>query len=285
MSARRLFMVAGVALRLAAPSAACAAPDAQYRPDLPPVLLPETVVPTLEERFRDVYARAGRPRVVVYWNRELDDELVDRKTRSVELSGAAIEAGPVSAGAVRLDAAEHVVNAARGGALPRWLAAVETAFVQHLARQNVEIVDRAAIVRFESARARKGDATAQGALDTRINEVNAIGALADLLIEVTVLKAGRSPDDVEFKLLAKHTRTGAMPFALTTRATMVASVRGGFSAPEIFAERAAARGPDEFVAGPAGFAREARSMHDVGRQLATDLMAAWSETQPMKPSR
>lgn len=250
------------------PSLATAQPAPLHRAGLPDVLAPPAApsAHVVEEQFRDTYARAGRPRFVLYWNRELDDELVDRKTQRVDIRAAAVEAGPVTAGAVQIDRAESISNRAPTGGLPRRLAAVETAFVQTLTRHGVRLVDRAAILRIEHARARKGKAGAQPApADTRLNEIDALSAHADLLLEIIVLEAGGSPDEVEFKLIAKDTRSGAMPFSLTTRAQAPGSpAKGGF------------------VAGEAGFVREPvppRSMQDAGRQLAVDTMAAWNAAQ------
>jgi hypothetical protein len=252
----------------AAPVLAGAAAVARYREGLPEVLAPPTAQPTrpVEDQFRATYARAGRPRVVIYWNRELDDELVDRKAQHVDIRAAAIETGPVALGAVRVDTAESIANRAAAGGVPRRLAAVETAFVQLMAQQGVRLADRAAILRIEHARARKGKSAA--ATDTRTNEIDALSAHADLLIEIVVLEAGIGPDALEFKLLAKDTRSGAMPFSLTTRARgLPNATESGFSADE------------------SGFVRKVappRSMHDVGRQLAIDTMAAWNAAQLRK---
>jgi hypothetical protein len=258
--------------------------EPQYRPGLPPVLAPEGAppAPAVEERFRKEYARAGRPRVVLYWNRELDDELVDRKTQRVDIRAAGVEAGPVAVGAVHIDRAETVANRWAAGGLPRHLATVEAAFVQHLAQHGVRLVDRAAILRLEHARARKRDAAGQGATpDSRVNEIDALSALADLLIEITVLEAGATPAKVEFKLLAKDTRTGAMPFSLATRAGAAQADPGGFVAgPAGFVRLSDCPQPArEFVAGEDGFVprpAKLRTMADVGRQLAVETMAVWA---------
>jgi hypothetical protein len=268
--------------------AAPAQAEPQYRPGLPPVLAPETAppAPAVEERFRKEYARAGRPRIVLYWNRELDDELVDRKTQQVDIRAAGVEAGPVAVGAVRIDRAETVANRWATGGLPPHLAAVEAAFVQHLAQHGVRLVDRAAILRLEHARARGRDAAGQGAApDARVNEIDALSALADLLIEITVLNAGATPGNVEFKLLAKDTRTGAMPFSLATRAGPPQADPGGFVAgPDGFVRSSdCPQAPRDFVAGEGGFVprlAKPRSMSDVGRQLAVDTMAAWAGLDP-----
>lgn len=261
----------GGVLAAVVPWLVSAQPSPQYRTGLPDVLAPPAAPPkrAVQEQFRDTYARAGRPRIVIYWNRELDDELTDRKTQHVDIRAAGIEAGPVSAGAVRIDSAESISNRAAGGSVPRRLAAVETAFVQTMAQHGVRLADRAAILRIEHARSRKTKGGTQlASADTRANEIDALAAHADLLLEIGVLESGNGPDEVEFKVIAKNTQSGAIPFSLTTRA------HGQVNPAET-----------GFVAGESGFVRRAsppRSMHDVGRQLAIDTMAAWNVAQARK---
>src|SRR5882672_7092002 len=243
-----------------APSLFVAPAQAQYRTGLPEVLAPagQPTPAQVEQRFRDTYVLAGRPRVVLYWNRELDDELADRKNQRVDIRATGIETGPVSAGVVRIDSTESISNPVSAGGVPRHLAAVETSFVQQLARDGVRLVDRAAILRLEHARTRKSQGVAHEPTDTRANEMDALSGHADLLLEIVFVEAGRSADNVEFKLLAKDTRTGAMPFSLTTRA------------------RSSAVTDSDFVANNTGFVRKPRTLEEVGRQLAIDTMAAWN---------
>lgn len=264
-------MCLGGVLATALPWFATAQPSPNYRAGQPDVLAPPAVPQqrAVHEQFRDTYARAGRPRIVIYWNRELDDELTDRKTQHVDIRAAGVEAGPVAVGAVRIDSAESIANRATGGGMPRRLAAVETAFVQTMAQHGVRLADRAAILRIEHARSRKTKGGTQPAsADTRANEIDALSAHADLLVEIVVLDSGNGPDDVEFKVIAKNTQTGTIPFSLTTRAhSQVNPAETGF------------------VAGESGFVRRAaspRSMHDVGRQIAIDTMAAWNVAQARK---
>lgn len=252
-----------------------------YRPGLPPVLAPELPSPIARgpdlDAFRAAYLRAGRPRVVVFWNRELDADLVDRKSETVDLKAAGVQAGPAAVGVISSVRQERLDNAAPRGGLPPALGPLESGFVQRLVQTGVRLVDRASVLRLEHAKGRRAGMVEN---DTRANEIDAISERADVLLEVAVLKSGPLPDGVELKLLAKDTRSGELLFALTSRGRAPGEDERHWRAGAQGFEPApgAAPAPSRFVAGNDGFEREApvpRTLQDVGQQLALDLVQAW----------
>lgn len=259
-----------------------AANGGMYRSDLPPVLAPESTIDhaatTQAQRaaFRAAYQRAGRPRVVIFWNRELEDELVDIRSERVDIQAAGVQTGPAGVGVIAATRQQRLDNPAQRGGLSSTLAPLEAAFVQVLAETGVRLVDRATALRLQHAQRRQAGKPVD---DSRANEIDAISGRADVLLEVMVVRAGAQPDAVELKLLAKDTRSGELLFALSSdgrpKASQAMAWRPGATGFEAVPANSTST---RFVAGAAGFEREApprRTLHEVGEQLAVELMAAW----------
>ena len=265
-------------LALAFPGTAAA----QYRADEPAVLArpappPDPAIGVLA-RFRAAYARARTPRIVVFWNREFDDEVAseyeDRQTeREVEsTTGNGLETitqGPAGQATRHEDSQlrdrmkETVSGTHRVRPAPRGHAGtqavdwqIEIAFNTALASAGVQLVDRRMVMRLSGV--------AMGA-DARANvqaiETRGLAHFADVVIEVLQSQDGRAPGGVSFRITAR---------ALNRAQTLANLVSSG--QPH--------RGPMPLVAGPNGFERAsapAPGPSQVGSELALETLASLSQ--------
>ncbi len=261
-----LILVTGA---FAAPAAAQVGPG--FRSGTPPVLTPpprQADSRVLDEaQSAAEYRRAGSPRVVVFWNRELSDRIAnDYDTvmleRGESASGAAsavsrngryAEGAQVSAyeRETRIGKRE-VTDDSRASLLgeDREWTFLE-AFQGRLQSAGVRLVDRSLAMR--SIAAQPG-----GPYDKQTAEMGGIARFADLMLAIVQTPADDAPLGVRFKVTVTDLRDGTI---LTTL------VDDGES-------RMA--GPGRFVAGATGFERERAAGIDAGRagsNLASTLLA------------
>jgi hypothetical protein len=247
---------AALGLILCAMAAPTSALHAQYREGTPEVLRPPPPAPNmrgaLEAKSADDYRRAGSPRIVVFWNRELGDRIAN------DYDGVIMERGEATAGAgyatvdreVRVGRRE-VENDRRDSLMPEdaeW--EFLEGFQSRLQSNGIVLVDRALAMRALAA--------ADGAPgDKQTVEMRGIAKLADLMMTVTQTEAPDAPLGIRFKVTVTNLKDGRM---ITT---LVADGNGP------------PRGPGRFVAGANGFEREQAPGVGPGRagaNLASDLL-------------
>lgn len=266
---RAIASLALAAAALAAPAAAQTSPG--FRAGTPPVLTPP---PRAEDpgvlavaQSTAEYRRAGSPRVVVFWNRELSDRIANdfdtvmlERGESASGAASAVSRNGRYAEGAQVSAYERetrvgrreVADDLRGSLLGedrewRFL----EAFQGRLQSAGVRLVDRSLAMR--SIAAQPG-----GPADKQTAEMGGIARLADLMLAIVQTPAVDAPLGVRFKVTVTDLRDGTI---LTT------VVDDGES-------RAA--GPGRFVAGATGFEREGAAAVDAGRagsNLATTLLA------------
>lgn len=228
----------------------------QYREGTPAVLKPAPPPPNLraaqETKSAEDYRRAGAPRIVVFWNRELTDRIANDYDAVVRDSAEATVAPGVATfdREVRVGRRE-VENDRRAGLLPEdaeW--EFLEGFQTRLQANGLVLVDRALAMRALAA--------ADGApSDKQTVEMRGIAKLADLMMTVTQTPAPDAPLGVRFKVTVTNLKDGRMV------TTLVADGEG------------ARPGPGRFVAGANGFEREQAPAVGPGRagaNLASDLM-------------
>ncbi|WP_296717386.1 hypothetical protein [Erythrobacter sp.] len=258
---------AGAFFAVAASGAPAAA---QYREGTPEVLAAPARAPNMraaqETRSADDYRRAGSPRIVVFWNRELSDRiandydtvLTDRGETAVDTAAEVSRNGRYAEGAlvttrdreVRLGRRE-VEDDRRDSLLDEsreW--ELLEAFQSRLQSNGLVLVDRSLAVRAIAA-------AEGGPADKQTAEMRGIAGLADLMMTLTQTGAPDAPLGIRFKITVTDLDSGQIV------TTLVAEGEGP------------PRGPGRFVAGANGFEREqppALDAAQAGANLASDLM-------------
>lgn len=204
-------MIKPTRLRLAAAAWAAASALAAAAPADPPppwVLDRSTSAPLPDserardavERFASSYAKAGRPRVALFWNREISDRLADRQRETLRVQG---HAGRDSFSLSASQGTETVAAPGRSTTLSeRDLWQVETEFSRKLLDAGVVLVDRATIMRLTAGGANAPATDAQGV------EIAALVGKADLVLEVLLAADAAAPLGWGFRSNLKEVKTG-----------------------------------------------------------------------------
>lgn len=250
---------------------------AQYRDGTPPVLAPAPkhdpqAAMADDTVFRAAYAKAGNPRVTVFWNRQLTDTLSTQydqvQQATVQTSAARVTEISPSGRAVGTVQQSAAIATVREGerALPDGNASVRSlmsersewpiasAFNARLQRAGVRLVDRTMALRAQAAGTRN-----EQRRDVQAMEIDALQGKSELLAEVLQTADARSPFGVIFRVDVKDVKTGAL----------VASVVSDGKPP--------AKGPGRYVAGRGGFVREAApepTLDDIGEVVAHATLQA-----------
>lgn len=271
---RRSVLQAATALATTGPLGAWA----QYRADDAPVLPaapaaepapagPPAADPT--PHFAQAYARAGRPRILLLWNRELDDATQERSVERLVIR----DSGQGAAGRTDSFQRETVVTAGRQvlKSAPRRTALTEAqatmvqrAFTDAMGRGGVQFVDRTLALRTTAAtRHRSGG-------DAQLIETDALLAQSDLVMEVLLVADDQAPLGYAFDVRVKQVRSGAEALSLYVRAAP--------PVPPVGAGR--------WVAGREGYEFQPPPLappptpQEVGVALAAEVMAAWQDRLP-----
>lgn len=207
-------------------------------------------------RFAAAYARAGSPRIVIFWNRELTDDVA---TVSEEVSTSS-SAGHVTDDGWRRDGASRseTRNATRridpgrrdtphGQAIDFDL---ERGFSDTLSGAGARLIDRTAIMR----RGALGSDT----VNVQAIETRAILGRAELTLEIVPLDDPRAAEGTTYKIVARDIASGRIVAMATSTGRPPAGVL-------------------PYVAGEHGFVRATPpepTAYDKGRQLGIDAMNA-----------
>lgn len=228
----------------------------QYREGTPPVMRPAPPPPDMraaqEAKSAEDYRRAGSPRIVVFWNRELSDRIVNDYDAVVRDRAEATAAPGVATfdREVRVGRRE-TDDDRRAGLLPEdaeW--ELLEAFQSRLQANGLVLVDRTLAMRALAA-------TEGAPSEKQTVEMRGIAKLADLMMTVTQTVAPDAPLGVRFKVTVTNLKDGRM---VTTLVADGEGPRGG---------------PGRFVAGANGFEREQApgiGPARAGTNLASDLM-------------
>lgn len=242
---------------------------AQMRPGMPPVAggelrpnMPQVNPRRMEadpgERFRQISAdfaeknRAqGSPRILLFWNRKLDDETTTRyRSRDRGTSMVARRPGLAVGAYDRIQEQERTTGGTYEDMHPDDSSAYESAFLSAFLRAGANIVDRDALMRKVSA-----GSDAPDRADQQFIESQALEQGVAYLLEV-LPSYGSGPDGLVFQVKLTHLPTSAVKAQFRTAA----------SPPS---------GPERLVARSGGFERH-RDRCDttecVAEQLAAEAM-------------
>lgn len=169
-----------------------AIPESMYRKDVPATLVPETPVASAEPArsrtaFSSVYAKAGRPAIVVLWNREFTDMLQQGTAAQLSIDTSSSGSRSSSPGQINVESRGNTTitsqtvksqQGLRDGPIERVNLQMRSAFMQTLTSAGVRLVDRNLVMR-STAASKKG-----GNLDSQEIEMAAMSKHAKILMEV-----------------------------------------------------------------------------------------------------
>lgn len=218
--------------------------------------------------FRGWYARAKRPAMMVFWNRELTDEAitqyvesqVSREQTQGSQNGVGGKDSPASSSQTvqsKVASQETSRRAVTGGRYapmdPLLSSQLEAAFQSAWLGLSVELVDRNAIIRAMST-----VATDAQRADTQLLESVSLKQGVEYLIEVLPIATSASPTGLVFQVRVKHLPSSTLVAQFNTSALPPA-------------------GPASWSAGPGGFQKRAGSSptdpESIGAELAFQTMA------------
>jgi len=258
---------------------------AQLRPGQSPVLEPQSrptwePPPDIKPGFAQAYVRAGRPRILLFWNQALSEAIVSPTASSevVRQSSASSRnamdkstAGP--AGTARINDSEskddstktttrtsgYVEESRRQAALSeRNAVMLQQTFVEEMRRGGVRFVDKALAVRTTAAKRHRDGS------DPKLVETDALLANADLLMEVLFVADKDAPVGYAFDVRVKDLKAGTEIASTVTRA--IPPMRPG--------------SPPGWTTGESGYERRPAGappkpgVGDVGKALAHDVMVS-----------
>lgn len=200
-----------------------AIPAAAYRQGLPDVL----AAPSRDDehlfdkaRFKSVYAKAGRPSMLLFWNRELTDHLRQGVVTTVETgtnSQLSVSAEEVVPGMFE-GTVEHARNKTtrktteflpvpnqRRSPVERVDAQIRSGFVGALLASGVSLVDRNLTMRSVSMQ-QKDDSK----LDSQVVEMNALRRYAKLIAEVTCIPDPQAASGWSMRVTVRRAADGVL---------------------------------------------------------------------------
>lgn len=157
------------------------------------------------QRFAEAYARAGRPRVALWWNRVLSDRTAD-DSREVARVTAEVSADRRRASVEVFEGRETREPAQRSTRLvERDLFQVETEFTRGLLDAGVRLIDRATMLRLAAAH-RQNPAD----LDRQQLEMQALLGHAEVFLEVLLSPDDSAPLGIGFRTDLKTVQGGQL---------------------------------------------------------------------------
>jgi len=209
--------------------------------------------------FRTGYRGKGKPRLAIFLNRSLSDEIREWKTESRHVASGTgsrdAYMGSYYSGETAVYTQEHIElenegsNVSQGG-----LWAFEDGFLQPFLETGSTVLDRATIMRLTALDHGQGDA--YNPITVRRVEMEALKGNADIFVEVLILHNPMAPWGYEFKAMAKMVNTGQIIASTNSRNWNLESrgQSGGY-----FVQRSGAM-PDAY---------------DLSRELAVHLMESF----------
>ena len=208
----------------------------QYRQGMPEVLTPEQPGPSLNatatKSFEHHYKLKGRPRVMLYWNRALSDEVASdwekwsrTQTRTNENESESVEnldyGGHLKERQLSREATtttssgSHLLKGAERGGLEEagdWR--LRSAMSQSLIEAGIRLVDRTTALRIQN----QGKPLAKET-DMQALEIRTLLGKAEILLEALMTPQSGSPTGWLFNVSAKEVKTGRIIGSIATYAT------------------------------------------------------------------
>jgi hypothetical protein len=192
------------------------------------------------QAFGEAYKRADSPRMAIYFNRVLSDEVREWITSSRSVVSGEGESVSVGAGPTVITDEGAVINtnngiqaqgsndkqrgvvayeqrhreqAQRQDPEASWMWRFEDYFLQPFLKAGAETVDRATILRLVAAGQDQSDPYKVTAV--KQIETTALTSHADVLIEIKINRDHASPTGYAFRAVAKETKTGVIVGSVT----------------------------------------------------------------------
>jgi hypothetical protein len=176
------------------------------------------------QRFANAYAGKGAPRIAVFLNRALSDDVREwrssarlnvtrERTKFQEEAGTETRRTSTVGGT-----AAAIEQPADSGGRPspneQWMWAFEDGFIRPLLDAKVKVIDRATIVRL--AATKEGRRTDAPSMAPKTIEMNALKDSTDLFVEILISRSPSSLYGYEFKASAKEVKTGQLVANVTS---------------------------------------------------------------------
>jgi hypothetical protein len=213
--------------------------EAQWRDGQAPVVQPAPppvapAPPDVLTPFASAYQAAGRPRVILLWNRSVSDQAATASTQqrvlrdsgNVKKGGSSeTTTGPAGSASLSESTRQHdrtIVETTgtiqssdgpRPSRLPeREATMLERAFVNEMGRGGLRFTDRALAMRTTAASQHRGGG------DPQLIETDALLKHGDLIMEVLLVEDRDSPLGYAFDVRTKEVRTGVALSTVYSRA-------------------------------------------------------------------
>jgi hypothetical protein len=244
--------------------------QAQYRSGQPPVLDAPAAAPddnstSIISAFRLKYSTAKQPRIALFWNRDLSDDIArqtyEKSTTNSTKSDSETSAGGSNnkndekleqANSTTIKSVVTVTDNQHGAFDPRSDALLKTTFVEAMRNGGVRFIDHSVMVRTAAAEA-------GGNVDPQINEIKALQSKADWLMEITLVPDANAPLGQGFRIAVKDVSSGMLITELYTPAIPPPRGPGGYMA---------VNGGNGFVEAP----RAPITVREVGYTLGIETM-------------
>jgi hypothetical protein len=230
------------------------------RPNMPDVnprrmeVDPDAGLYQVQDSFRRWNRAQGSPRILLFWNRELDDETTTRyRQRDRGVSAVAARPGVVVGSYDRISEQERTTGGTHADLHPDDTGELETAFLSAFVRTGAAVIDRAALMRKVSTREDQANRS-----DQQYVESQALEQGIDYLVEVLPDYRGDSDTGFGFTVKITHLPSSMVKARFRTTARP-------------------APGPERLVAAPGGFERrrDDRVTPDrIAEKLAGETMQA-----------
>jgi hypothetical protein len=169
------------------------------------------------ERFAKLYATEKSPRIAIFLNRSLSDDvkeweldtgplIIDEKTKTEKVSRRGKEATEKEVavvGFVKEKNEERPLSPEE-----RWIWSFEDGFMQPFLQAKTKLVDRSVIIRLTAAQTQKESALQP--LAVKEIETSALKGYSDILVEILITRSPSSLYGYEFKAQAKDIKNGTI---------------------------------------------------------------------------
>jgi hypothetical protein len=254
-------------------------PASAYRPGLPDVIQaqpgPDNGPVFNKARFAAAYAKAGRPPILVFWNRELTDTLRQTSVTTTQVGSVSrtnvtaeeVEPGVYEGSSTRVKAqvtreTRQLLPEVNRQPTPveRVNAQVRSGFMDTLLASGVALVDRNLVMRALSM-SEKPDAL----IDTQVMEMASLKKYAKMIMEVTHVRDPASDSGWALRVTVKRVADGVI---------MLDHYENGELDPD-----APPESPKAFVADPnGGFKAVAPTLKSSGARAAQQTLARLAES-------
>lgn len=198
-------------------------PESLYRQDLPAVLSPkaaEAVSPEQLQAFSAAYKKARRPKILLFWNRDLSDKTFQKVDRTTLSAKATVREGHIEAfdpDEIEVKSTKTAVTLTReivdripelGRAIgpgEKLDAQIKTGYLTIILQSGVKLVDRTLPLRALAARSKSPQD-----LDSQTLEMDVLGKYTDLIMEVASIPDYESHTGWGLRVSVKNVKDGVI---------------------------------------------------------------------------